>query len=106
MAEKKVAVQAEKKVEAAESKKTAAQTEKQAAPKRKTATKKEIKMQMIIEHQGKQVEDKAIISAVKKAWTKTGKKVGEIKAMELYIKPEEESVYYVINGQDTGKVDF
>ena len=35
-----------------------------------------------------------------------GKKVGDIKTITLYVKPEEAAVYYVINGTDTGKVEF
>ena len=51
-------------------------------------------------------EEKDIIANVKKAWTKSGNKVGDIKTMELYIKPEESAVYYVINGTVTGSVEF
>lgn len=47
-----------------------------------------------------------MIASVKKAWTKSGRKVGEIKTIDLYIKPEEGAVYYVINGIDTGAVAF
>jgi len=64
------------------------------------------KTSMFVEYQGKQVEDKAIIAAVKKAWTEAGNKVGDMKIVELYIKPEEASVYYVINETETGKVEF
>lgn len=64
------------------------------------------KASMFVEYQGKQVEDKAIIANVKKAWTEAGNKVGDMKTVELYIKPEENSVYYVINGAETGKVEF
>ena len=64
------------------------------------------KTSMFVEYQGKQVEDKAITAAVKKAWTEAGNKVGDMKTVELYIKPEEDSVYYVINGTETGKVEF
>ncbi len=64
------------------------------------------KTSMFVEYQGKQVEDKAIIAAVKKAWTDAGNKVGDIKTMEFYIKPEEDSVYYVINGTERGNIGF
>lgn len=47
-----------------------------------------------------------MIAAVKKAWTKSGKKVGDIKTMTLYVKPEENAVYYVINDTETGKTEF
>lgn len=64
------------------------------------------KTSMFVEYQGKQVEDKAIIAAVKRAWTEAGNKVGDMKTVELYIKPEEASVYYVINETETGNVEF
>ena len=64
------------------------------------------KTSMFVEYQGKQVEDKSIIAAVKKAWTDAGNKVGDMKTVELYIKPEEDSVYYVINVTETGKTEF
>ena len=80
-------------------------TEKKQAVKKQTA-KKEIKVKAFVEYYGKQVEEKDMIANVKKAWTKSGKKVGDIKTMELYIKPEEAAVYYVINGTETGAVAF
>ena len=73
---------------------------------KKTSAKKVIKVKAIVEYYGKQVEEKEIIASVKKAWTKSGRKVGEIKSIDLYIKPEEGAVYYVINGVDTGAVAF
>lgn len=73
---------------------------------RKAAPKKEMKTTLIVEHQGKQVEDKDMIAAVKKAWTKSGRKIGDIKTMTLYVKPEEAAVYYVINTTETGSVAF
>ena len=80
---------------------------KEAAKKvRKAAPKKEMKTTLIVEHQGKQVEDKDMIAALKKAWTKSGRKIGDIKTMTLYVKPEEAAVYYVINATETGSVAF
>ena len=76
------------------------------APVKKAAVKKEIKVTAVVEYFGKQVEEKDIVANVKKAWTKSGRKIGDIKTMELYIKPEEDSVYYVINDTETGAVAF
>ena len=64
------------------------------------------KTNLFVEYQGKQVEDKVIIATVKKAWAADGHKVSDIKTLELYIKPEEDSVYYVINETESGKVAF
>ena len=84
---------------------TKAATAKKPAAK-KTAAKKEMKVSAVVQYGGKEVEEKDIIARVKKAWTASGKKVGDIKTMDLYIKPEETTVYYVINGTDTGSVEF
>lgn len=69
-------------------------------------TKKESKTSVFVEYAGKQVAEKDVIAAVKKAWTNTGKKIGDIQTMTIYIKPEEDSVYYVINDTESGKVEF
>ena len=51
---------------------------------------------------------KTVAKAVTKTATKTVKKAAkkDIKEMDLYIKPEENAVYYVINGTETGAVEF
>ena len=109
---KAVAATEPKKIEKEPVKKTAAKkttTKKTTAKKttaRKTTAKKEIKVSAFVEYFGKQVEEKDMIARVKKAWTSSGKKIGDIKTMELYIKPEESAVYYVINGTETGAVAF
>ena len=73
---------------------------------KKATAKKEIKTTLFVEYYGKQVQEKDMIASVKKAWTKSGKKVADIKTMALYVKPEENSVYYVINGDSAGRIDF
>lgn len=73
---------------------------------KKATTKKEVKTSLFVEYAGKQVTEKEIIASVKKVWTKAGHKIGEIKTMELYVKPEESAVYYVINKTESGKVEF
>lgn len=94
----------------AEPAKKAAATKKTAAKKtttaKKTTAKKEMKVNAVVQYYGQQVEEKTIIANVKKAWTKSasGNKVGDIKTVELYIKPEENAVYYVVNGKDFGAV--
>ena len=40
----------------------------------------------------------AIVKPVAKAYTKKGNKVGDIKTIEIYVKPEENAAYYVVNG--------
>ena len=64
------------------------------------------KTSFFVEYGEKQVEDKTMIAAVKKAWTNAGHKIADIKTIELYVKPEESSVYYVINKDESGKIEF
>ena len=103
----KAAVKTEAKnttVNAAEEKKAPAKAAAKKTTAKKTTAKKDIKVNAIVEYYGQQMDEKTIVANVKKAWTKSGRKVGEIKTMDLYIKPEESAVYYVINGVDTGAV--
>lgn len=110
---KEAAQKAVPEVKAAAEKATAstkAAAEKAVAETKKTvkraAAKKEIKQKVIVEYQGKQVDTKDMIAAVKKVWTKGKNKVSDIKSMDLYVKPEDNAVYYVINGTDAGHVEF
>ena len=68
----------------------------------KRPSKKDMKVRTFVEYYGKQVEEKEMIARVKKK----GKRVGEIKTLELYVKPEEGAVYYVINSEETGAVEY
>ena len=72
--EVKTEVKAETKPEVKEE--TKASVEKKApakkAPAKKTTAKKDIKVKAVVEYYGKQVEEKDMIAAVKKAWTKSG----------------------------------
>lgn len=95
-----------KETSAPRQKETAKTAEKKAVAK-KTAAKKDIKIKTYVEYMGRQVEEKDMVAAVKKSWTKEyGKKVGDIKDIALYIKPEDGAVYYVVNGKDTGSVQY
>ncbi|MGN1267250.1 MAG: DUF6465 family protein [Dorea sp.] len=108
MATKKAAAAEEKVVETKATKTTKA-TEAKATKKtatKKTTAKKDMKVKTVIEYYGKQVDEKDIIASVKKVWTQKGNKIGDIKTMELYIKPEEAAVYFVINGTEGGAVAF
>ena len=101
--EAEAAVKAEAKAEApkAEAKK-AEEPKKETAKKTpaKRTTAKDIKTSVVVQFAGKEVTEKDLIAAVKKAYTKKGNKVGDIKTIEIYVKPEESAAYYVVNGQD------
>ena len=75
----------------------------------KKAKKPAMQSSLYVQFGGREIklEEKAIIASVKKVWTaETGKKVGDIATMDLYFKPEEAAVYYVINGTETGKIEL
>ncbi len=90
---------------------SAAKTEEKAAPAksaRKTAPKKaaELKTSICVQYLGKEIHEKEIIAQAKKAWTAKKNKVADIKTIELYVKPEDNAVYYVINGDFSGNFEI
>ena len=95
-----------KAAEATEIKEVKAEAKKAEEPKKETAKKapakrtaaKDIKTSVVVQFAGKEVTEKDLIAAVKKAYTKKGNKVGDIKTIEIYVKPEESAAYYVVNG--------
>ena len=101
-AAKETEVKAATKVE--EPKKTAAETAKKRKPRTKTAkkaAKEELKPEVYIQYQGREgvVED-----AIKKVTE--GHRASTIKSLQLYLKPEENAAYYVINQKIAGRVDL
>ncbi|MCI8854718.1 MAG: hypothetical protein HFI32_14705, partial [Lachnospiraceae bacterium] len=63
-----------------------------------------MKTNVTVEYAGKQYEEKDIIQKIKDAWVDAGKKIKEIKSLNIYIKPEETAAYYVINDVESGKI--
>ena len=71
--------------------------------KKKTTLKKTVYLQYL----GKEIDQQDIEEKVKSIWTATmGKKVSEMKSLTLYLKPEENKAYYVINDEITGSVEI
>ena len=88
-------VKAETKTEAPKAEEPKKETKKAPA---KRAAAKDIKTSVVVQFAGKEVTEKELIAAVKKAYTKKGNNVGDIKTIEIYVKPEENAAYYVVNG--------
>ena len=116
-AEVKAAVKAkeEKVVEkAAEVKETVKATVKTAEKKtaqkkttRKTTTKKEASStEVFVEFYGQQSSVESVEERVKAAFVAEGHKAGTIKSLKIYLKPEEQAAYYVINDKFAGRVDL
>lgn len=61
-----------------------------------------MKAELIMEFGGRQVSESDITKEAKTIWTNDGNKVSDIKSLDVYIKPEENMAYYVINCSHTG----
>ncbi|MBQ4521567.1 MAG: hypothetical protein IJA10_01270 [Lachnospiraceae bacterium] len=62
-----------------------------------------MKSTFYVEYAGNQVEDKAIIAQAKAIWTQQGNKMKDLTSLNLYVKPEENAVYYVFNDEISGQ---
>ena len=93
---------AEKAVKAAEKTVKAAEEAVKNAPVKKT-----IKELVYLQYLGKEISKDDLMERVKAIWTgELGKKASEIKSITLYLKPEENAAYFVVNGEETGRIDL
>lgn len=65
-----------------------------------------IQMKNVLQFNGQEYDLGAVEANVKQAWKDQGKKLTEIKTLDIYVKPEEAKVYYVVNGEISGSVDL
>lgn len=113
-AETKKPVETEKKEEPMKKEETVKKTTvKKAAAPRKTAVKKAEKKaapantEVYVQFLGKEVYAKDLVENIKKIWTdEMGKKEEDIQDLKVYIKPEDNGAYYVINGEAKGFLDL
>ena len=68
------------------------------------AAKNEPVVNVVLQYDGKSVDVEDVLKAAKNNWKKDHK--GDVKELQLYLKPEESKAYYVINGQEAGAVDM
>lgn len=89
-------------------KKTTAKAAKAAktAKEAKTAKKEPVKPEIIVQYQNSEVDTAAVEERVKAQFVAEGHKAGFIRKLNIYIKPEEYSAYYVINDKFSGRVDL
>lgn len=69
-------------------------------------TKPEILEQVYFQYAETELSTQAILEQVKQLWVATGQELSAIQTLNLYIKPEENVAYYVINDVETGKVNL
>ncbi|MDE6887698.1 MAG: hypothetical protein K2P45_03515 [Eubacterium sp.] len=73
----------------------------------KKADKPELKPEVFIEYQHMQANEAVVVDKVKAAFVASGHRVSSIKSLQIYIKPEENKAYYVINDNKySGEVDL
>lgn len=65
-----------------------------------------MKAELFLEFGGKQIAEADIVKTAKKIWTDDGNKISDINSLDLYIKPEENKAYFVINENYTGNFPF
>ncbi len=104
-AKKAEAKPAEKKT-AAVKKTEAKPAAKKAAPAKKAAE-KAVNAELTVQYSGREYSTDEIRKAFEGVWTyDMGKKLADVKSVDLYFKPEESAVYYVVNGDETGSFNI
>ena len=95
-------------VETKEAAKTTVETKVVEAVEKKAVKKttKSAAIQVIYQFEGREVTEKELIAKVKEIWTSKGNKIKDITSLNIYIKPEEEMAYYVINDIENGKIEL
>lgn len=99
-AETKSEPKAEKKSAASKTTTAKASTTRKTTAK-KTASARKAKESVCLQYAGRELEVADIVEKVKKACA--GKTIKDIR---VYLKPEENMAYYVVNGEDTGSVEM
>jgi len=76
-----------------------AEVTKKVAAKKTTSTKQK-KTNVFIQYNFQEISEDALITRIVDKWVaETGKRESSIKTLDVYIKPEDNAAYYVINGQ-------
>ena len=111
----KEAPKAEVKTEAvkAEAPKAEKKAEVKAAPKKRgpkpkteKTEKKEAVQNVYVQFAGKEILTADLVAQVTEKWVALGHRASSIKELNLYVKPEDNAAYYVINGKESGKIEL
>ena len=71
-----------------------------------TAAKKSTKTEFFIQYQDYEVRTEDIAEKIREQYVSLGHKLTDIKELQIYLKPEENTAYYVVNHRDTGKFTY
>lgn len=73
---------------------------------KETNREQEVLLTLVVQSGGKEVSMEEAVYRVKNAWISQGHAETDLEKLEVYIKPEDAAIYYVVNGTDTGKTEF
>ena len=77
--------------------------ETKAPAKRTVKPEKPVKGAVYVQFAGKEFSEKDLTEAVTKAYEALGNKVSDIKTLDIYLKPEENTAYYAVNGEGSAE---
>ena len=75
-------------------------------PDQETTEEKDAAPEVILQYRGYEVDMEAVTERVKAHYYSKGYKKGSINNLQIYMKPEEFTAYYVINDGVVGKVNL
>lgn len=102
---KKTAARATKEAPVEEVPKATKAAAKKAEP--KATAKKAVESVLHVQYAGRSYSQEDLLKIAKDVWKYDLKrKVGELESVEMYVKPEENKVYYVMNGEVSGCFDI
>ena len=94
----------------AEAPKAEKKAEVKAEPKKRgpkpKAEKKEAVQNVYVQFAGKEILTADLVAQVTEKWVALGHRASSIKELNLYVKPEDNAAYYVINGKESGKIEL
>lgn len=74
--------------------------------KKTTKKKEEMKSEVIVQHMGNDISVEKTVDKIIEMYVAEGHYRISIKSLQVYIKPEENAAYYVINHKQNGKIDL
>jgi len=84
--------------------KATAKAKKTTAKKAAKGEKKSAPEEIYLQYAGQEILLEAVLERAKAAYVAEGHRLSGIKTIQIYIKPEENAAYYVINGKPEGKM--
>jgi hypothetical protein len=87
--------------------KAAAAPKKAATPKKAASEQVQASVAVVLQYAGKEVVYAELVKRAEEAWKATGKAASGLKDVKVYVKPEENKAYYVLNnGEEIGSFDI